>query len=64
MLKTPFTGEARAEHSSVVCFNFVAKPLRREGAGPLFGVRVSEADAPEEQAFCEKAVIIFNVIST
>ena len=51
-----FTGGARAEHSSVVCFNFVAKPLRREGTGPLFGVRVSFADAPEEQAFCEKAV--------
>ena len=56
VLKTVFTGGARAEHSSVVCFNFVSKPLRREGTDPLFGVRVSFADAPEEQAFCEKAV--------
>jgi hypothetical protein len=48
VLKTVFTYGVRAKHSSVVCFNSAAKQLRREGTGPLFGVRVSEADAPEE----------------
>ena len=47
VLKKVFTGSARADRSSVVCFNSAAKQLRREGTGPLFGARVSFADAPE-----------------